>query len=578
MQSYGRGTAPRFRPDSLRIRSGFRLVCGWTYPLLCDSMRVPWTMSSTLLHLPVPLIRPRTNIGHVLVTPRCGACSGRSGWRAIVGLVAALACTRAPSAAHAQTPLSAADSALVGRMLLAEDARDRTDPALRAGMAHRDARISSMAERAMQRIVDPVFSRRDSLRMTPIPPASPVYAQPEWRIRYFALALSAQRGNCDALNTYMADSAWSVRLRAADLVPASCSSNAELVATLVRFMDALPADASQRARGGVSWHGAAHALVAYARVQPQQAGSRLPAFTRHAQPEVREYAVRAAVVLSDTATLLTLARDANPNVQASGIDALRALTAHAHDSLYIRALDRGAPQVVRSAALALARRGPPRVDPTGKLVPGGDASPQVRALADSMYARWLNYGNASFRDVRHALLRLAGRDTSEDRGVPARVVLPSRTVAMALGETVRVRVTMSPASGGGAFVVRMRGDVAPMMAGHIVDLVEQQYYDGLTWHRVEQHFVVQGGSPGANEYVGLFHFLRDALGTVPHARGTVGMSTRGHDTGDAQWFINVSDNLRLGRDYTVFGEVTEGIDVVDGILEGDRIATMRVIR
>ena len=45
---------------------------------------------------------------------------------------------------------------------------------------------------------------------------------------------------------------------------------------------------------------------------------------------------------------------------------------------------------------------------------------------------------------------------------------------------------------------------------------------------------------------------------MPHARGTVGMSTRGHDTGDAQWFVNLRDNLRLGRDYTVFGEVIEG--------------------
>ena len=70
-------------------------------------------------------------------------------------------------------------------------------------------------------------------------------------------------------------------------------------------------------------------------------------------------------------------------------------------------------------------------------------------------------------------------------------------------------------------------------------------------------------------------FFRDELATIPHARGTIGMSTRGHDTGDAQWFINLRNNLRLGRDYSVFGEVVEGIDVVDGILEGDVIASIR---
>ena len=89
--------------------------------------------------------------------------------------------------------------------------------------------------------------------------------------------------------------------------------------------------------------------------------------------------------------------------------------------------------------------------------------------------------------------------------------------------------------------------------------------------------MIQGGGPGANEYIGHPRFFRDELGTVPHARGTVGMSTRGHDTGDAQWFINLKDNLRLGRDYTVFAEVVEGIEVVDGILEGDIIPEMREV-
>jgi cyclophilin family peptidyl-prolyl cis-trans isomerase len=64
---------------------------------------------------------------------------------------------------------------------------------------------------------------------------------------------------------------------------------------------------------------------------------------------------------------------------------------------------------------------------------------------------------------------------------------------------------------------------------------------------------------------------------VTHARGTLGMSTRGHDTGDAQWFVNLRDNARLDRDYTVWAEVVAGIEVVDGILEGDVISRIRPI-
>ena len=90
--------------------------------------------------------------------------------------------------------------------------------------------------------------------------------------------------------------------------------------------------------------------------------------------------------------------------------------------------------------------------------------------------------------------------------------------------------------------------------------------------------MIQGGSPGASEYVGLVEYMRDEVGTVPHVRGTVGMSTRGHDSGDAQWFVNLRDNLRLNRDYTIFGEVIEGIDTVDGIIEGDTIASITEVR
>jgi cyclophilin family peptidyl-prolyl cis-trans isomerase len=95
---------------------------------------------------------------------------------------------------------------------------------------------------------------------------------------------------------------------------------------------------------------------------------------------------------------------------------------------------------------------------------------------------------------------------------------------------------------------------------------------------VEPDFVIQGAGPGPNEYIGYHAYFRDELGTISHPRGTVGMSTRGHDTGDAQWFINLKDNPRLVRDYTVFAEVIEGMGVVDGVLEGDVIATIREVR
>jgi cyclophilin family peptidyl-prolyl cis-trans isomerase len=469
-----------------------------------------------------------------------------------------VACTALALPAHAQNAaLSAGDSALVGRILLAEDRRDSTDRALADGLRHADARIRTMALRAKGRIADPAFAKRDSLPGLPAPVTWP---EPAWRLRL--RDLTAKRNDCAALRGALADSAWPVRLRAADVLTAPCASDDALVTVLQSWIDALPADASRRAPGAVSWHAAAHAEVALARLRPAAARSRLPRLTGNRQWQARMYAARAAAVLADTSTLRALARDTTDGVREAAIDALGKLTGHADDNLFIEALSANGAQVVRAAAIAL--KGSPRAD--------------VSAAASTAFDRWVAKQNASAHDARIALLAAAGRPASDDRPPAIRVELPPDIVALALGADRRLRVTLAPSSGGGSFVVRLRGDVAPMMAARILALARRGYYNGLTWHRVEHDFVIQGGSPGANEYVGFPQFLRDELGTVPHVRGTVGMSTRGHDTGDAQWFVNLRDNLRLNRDYTIFGEVVEGIDVVDGVLEGDVIASIAEIR
>lgn len=71
--------------------------------------------------------------------------------------------------------------------------------------------------------------------------------------------------------------------------------------------------------------------------------------------------------------------------------------------------------------------------------------------------------------------------------------------------------------------------------------------------------------------------MRDELGLASNVRGSVGVSTRGRDTGDAQWYINLVDNARYDHNYTVFANVISGMEVVDGILEGDAIEEVRIV-
>ena len=118
-------------------------------------------------------------------------------------------------------------------------------------------------------------------------------------------------------------------------------------------------------------------------------------------------------------------------------------------------------------------------------------------------------------------------------------------------------------------------DFAPLTAIRIARRAGEGYYNGLTFHRIAPNFVIQGGSPGANEYMGEHFFMRDEPGL--HLRGTVGISTRGRDTGDAQIFVNLIDSPRLDHIYTVFGTVVAGMDVVDGTLEGDVIERVELV-
>ncbi len=453
----------------------------------------------------------------------------------------------------AQSPrLSGRDSALVGRILLAEDRRDSTDAALAEGRGHSDPRVRTMAQRALGRIRDPLFVARDSFAPLPAPPTWP---EPAWRLRFRALT---NKSGCATLGAALADSSWPVRLRAMDLETAACAADADAVSKIEHWIDGLPADASRRHAGDVSWHGAAHAIVALERMSPESARLRAARLAAHREWEVRMYAARALAALADTAQLRMLARDQDDNVKEAAITGLSKLTGHADDDTYLLALKSTGAQAVRAAAIAL--KGSPRAD--------------VRASASAEFDRWAARNVASARDARVALLEAAGRPLSDDRPPAPRVELPPDAVALALGADIRLRVVMSPASGGGSFVVRLRGDNAPMMAARILELARQGYYNGGHWHRVEHDFVIQGAGPGTNEYVGYKDYLRDELGTLNHARGTVGMSTRGHDSGDAQWFINLRDNPRLVKDYTIFAEVVDGIDVVDGIMEGDVVQSM----
>ena len=133
--------------------------------------------------------------------------------------------------------------------------------------------------------------------------------------------------------------------------------------------------------------------------------------------------------------------------------------------------------------------------------------------------------------------------------------------------------------GKGVIAMRLLSDEAVMAVHAFVTLAESGAFAGRTLHRIVPNFVVQGGSPGADEYdPATAYFMRDEVGFARNARGTFGISTRGRDTGDGQLYINLIDNMRLDHDYTVFAETVRGLDVVDRIQEGDVMSRVVIKR
>ena len=117
---------------------------------------------------------------------------------------------------------------------------------------------------------------------------------------------------------------------------------------------------------------------------------------------------------------------------------------------------------------------------------------------------------------------------------------------------------------------------ATMAASNFIYLSENGFYDGLTFHRVEKNFVIQGGDPLGNGRGGPGYKFEDEPVTMDYTRGIVAMANAGPDTNGSQFFIMLSDHPELPKKYTIFGKVIEGMEIVDKIEIGDKMIKLTV--
>ncbi|MFI3319899.1 MAG: peptidylprolyl isomerase [Rikenellaceae bacterium] len=121
----------------------------------------------------------------------------------------------------------------------------------------------------------------------------------------------------------------------------------------------------------------------------------------------------------------------------------------------------------------------------------------------------------------------------------------------------------------------------PIAANNFIDLSEHGFYDGLTFHRVIPSFMIQGGCPVGNGTGGPGYKIQceTSAPRQRHDRGVLSMAHAGRNTGGSQFFIchNRQNTQHLDGVHTCFGQVVEGVDIVDDIRQGDKIITIKIV-
>jgi len=135
------------------------------------------------------------------------------------------------------------------------------------------------------------------------------------------------------------------------------------------------------------------------------------------------------------------------------------------------------------------------------------------------------------------------------------------------GNTLNLETTQGPVT------VKLRPDLAPNHVARIKQLVSEGFYDGIVFHRVIEGFMAQTGCPhGTGTGGSKYPNLAQEFNAAPHVRGTCSMARASHpDTANSQFFICFADARFLDRQYTVWGQVSAGMENVDKIKRGEPV-------
>jgi len=164
-------------------------------------------------------------------------------------------------------------------------------------------------------------------------------------------------------------------------------------------------------------------------------------------------------------------------------------------------------------------------------------------------------------------------------GSDEKVIPPSSTSMVdweyikKIPKSQQVKLTTSK----GEIILDVFVEEAPASVGRFLQSVEEGFYDGKTFHRVVPNFVAQGGCPRGDGWGSPDWSLRSEFTLRHYLAGAVGLASAGHDTESCQFFFSHSPTLHLDGRYTLFGQVCEGMDVVQELEVGDIIESAMLV-
>ncbi len=315
---------------------------------------------------------------------------------------------------------------------------------------------------------------------------------------------------------------------------------------------------------------------------------RLEAVREDPDPWVQAARIQALATLGDERADAELAQlleaDLEPLYRLALLDALASAEHPLARSALLAALSGSSAHEAELAAVSLAPADDQAVaatliesygrwsDPSGAAVRRGiihavEGSP---AIPEGWLDKALEDPDLSVRRAAARLIRGTGRHVVAHADPMPELTDPLRGV----GDVTGARILTSQ----GAIDVLLYPREAPATVASFVALADAGTFDGLTFHRVVPNFVIQGGDPEGTGWGGPGYHIRSEFSPLPYVAGTLGMARDRIDSEGCQWFISHNNQPHLTAHYTVFGQVTQGMDAVHAVRRGDVIQGIEILR